>query len=64
MSEPMHEGTEEYWIEQLNRFDTEIYPLLFQARGYSKGEAYTLWMLASLCTAVDDLAKQFEDKGL
>lgn len=60
MSEPLEEGAEESWITHLNRFDTEIYPVLFQARGYTKAEALMIWQLSRIESSVDLLLAQKE----
>lgn len=45
------EELREYWIERLDKFEREIYPI-FHERGYSKNTALTTYMLDELDTAV------------
>lgn len=55
MPEPLHEAVENAWLAFLNRFDTEIYPVLFKDRGYTKGEALLAWHLSQVNEGLDDL---------
>lgn len=54
MPEPLDEVVEESWIEFLNRFDVEIYPL-FEGRGVSKADAMIIWSLARLESEIEDI---------
>ena len=60
MSEPLDEAVEESFIEALNRFDVHIWPL-FEARGYTKGEALIVWHLNRLENEVDNLREAIEE---
>lgn len=60
MSEALYEDTEVNWRVFLDRFDTEIYPVLFQERGYTKGEALIAWSIGRLEEIVDRLAQETE----
>lgn len=55
MSEPLHEETEESWLEFLNRFDNEIYPNVFRRYGYTRAEAMTFWSLAKIESGLEEL---------
>lgn len=61
MSEPLHEEVEQSWIEFLNRFDAEIYPTLFEKRGFTKGEAMIIWNLSKIEAQLDEV---LENKSL
>lgn len=60
MAEPIHEATEVAWLEALDRFDKEIYPLLFEPRGYSKEAAFIAWRLAGLSEEIVELRETIE----
>lgn len=49
------EECEHSWNAYLKRFDTVIYPTLFEKRGYTKGEANIIWMLSRLCSEVAEV---------
>lgn len=54
MPEPLDEHTEETWLAYLNKFEQEIYPALFEPRGYTKNEALMFW---SMNTLTNDIGK-------
>lgn len=58
MPEPLEEEAETSWMVYLDRFDKEIYPVLFKPRGYTKGEAAIIWSLGKLENRVDALVEQ------
>jgi hypothetical protein len=62
MSEPLEEETETTWIEFLNRFETEIYPTLFEKRGYSKDYALMFWTLNRFSNDVAELTLLLKER--
>lgn len=59
-SVPLDEDVEQSWLHYNDKFDREIYPLLFESRGYTKGEANIIWMLSKLENAVLALNNRLE----
>ena len=55
MAEPMDEAVETSWLEWLNRYDSEIWPALFEPRGISRADGMILWSLNMLRTTVCEL---------
>lgn len=55
MSEPLEEEVEESWLVFLNRFEQEIYPTLFEPRGYTKPDAMIVWTLSRMETTLDEI---------
>jgi hypothetical protein len=58
MSEPLHEGQEVAWLVFLDRFEQVIYPLLFEKRGYSRGEALIIWTLQQQTESIEELKEE------
>jgi len=62
MSEPLDEETETTWIEFMNRFDTEIYPVIFKDRGYTKDVAMIIWTLNKYGNDLADVLEELKNK--
>lgn len=60
--DPLDEVVETSWLTFLNRFDREIYPVLFQPRGFTKDAALIAWTLNRYGGDLADLVKIIEDK--
>ena len=62
MLEPLDEKVETQWLEMLDEYDQEIYPVLFDKHGISREMGLLIWTINRLRNDVDEVRVAIEER--